>query len=141
MTDRDTPVTALREALERLVESALDSGFPEDWIDPESSMAMGVTLQGRDLAAARAALASSDDVAGSGECMSCGHAMGLHYGPCSFLVALPSSDICGCVAGSGERLALAPTTEAPPKDAPERIATEQRRSDTYAHADEWGKHR
>lgn len=49
----------LRVAAQRLFDAALDSGFPLEEIDHESSYAQRVTLRGRDLDALRAALAPS----------------------------------------------------------------------------------
>jgi len=48
----------LVEAAQPIIDAAIDI-FPEEWIDPESSMAMPVTLRGRDVFALRAALAAT----------------------------------------------------------------------------------
>jgi len=50
-------VNALWFAAQPIIDAAIDI-FPEEWIDPESSMAMPVTLRGRDVFALRAALAT-----------------------------------------------------------------------------------
>ena len=56
-------IARLRDALDGMVERCLDSGFPDEWIDDDSSMAMQVTMGGRELAAARAALAVAGGIA------------------------------------------------------------------------------
>ena len=48
-------VNALWYAAQPIIDAAIDI-FPEEWVDPESSMAMPVTLRGRDVFALRAAL-------------------------------------------------------------------------------------
>jgi hypothetical protein len=98
MTDRDTPVTALREAVAAYID-ALDDGAHPERVVPS-------------LRALRAALASSDDVAGSGERLALEqmrreHADHTTEFRCAGCAALLRVD------------AAAPTTEAPPRDAPE----------------------
>ena len=53
----EAEIARLRDAVDGMVERCLDSGFPDEWIADDSSMAMQVTMGGRELAAARAALA------------------------------------------------------------------------------------
>ena len=59
----EAEIERLREALSEIVERCLDSGFPDEWISDDSSMAMQVTMGGRELAAARAALAVAGGIA------------------------------------------------------------------------------
>ena len=51
-------VNALWFAAQPIIDAAIDI-FPEEWIDPESSMAMPVTLRGRDVFALRGTLAAT----------------------------------------------------------------------------------
>ena len=60
---QEAEIARLRDALDGMVERCLDSGFPDEWIDDDSSMAMQVTMGGRELAAARAALAVAGGIA------------------------------------------------------------------------------
>jgi hypothetical protein len=114
-TDRDTPVTALREAL-------------ASWDAIEGS---GLTDQLRAFIAAgkmadaiRAALASSDDVAGSGESV-VRNAWGVRgTGAYDERATLEEAELVLVPRVVAEQLGIAytaaPTTEAPPKDAPKR---------------------
>jgi hypothetical protein len=114
MTDRDTPVTALREALE-YVEQQL-ALHRQGKLGPTGYSVALMTAE----RALRAALASSDDVAGSGErlrerieALEC---------PDKASMFDPSDRFAtGWLVAINQVLEVlaAPTTEAPPKDAPE----------------------
>lgn len=54
----DSTPDPLRAAAQAILEAALDSGFPNDEIDPGSSYAQSVTLRGRDLWDLRAAISA-----------------------------------------------------------------------------------
>jgi hypothetical protein len=110
-TDRDTPVTALlREALEDAI-TLLSSGYVK------ASMPPGEPDE--TIAALRAFLASSDDVAGSGERLQDVLRDVLEAGHGPMLGSGATYRRCACVLHE-QAFAIvdaAPTTEAPPKDA------------------------
>jgi hypothetical protein len=148
-TDRDTPVTALREAVWGAQHDATcDDGKPHPWSDhlpwddvrteqdaiteadaiiaavrpllasSDDVAAWPTTAESRERnAASLARLASPDDVAGSGERLD-GNIVRTAFGNAAADIGETHPSFFDVMADEITRLA-APTTEAPPKDAPQ----------------------